>query len=422
LLLESPWGKLAAMKEKRPSRGKLTQEEKEQAPAPVVSGFKYLRLVGGLLQALHEEGTARDRAGNRQLFYDQYATLLLLYFFTPTVTSLRGIQQVSALAKVQHRWNVPRTALSTLSEATTVFDAALLQDVISELALRAWTQEPRGNPASGEREQELLRDLVAIDGSLLPALPRMVWALWQDEQHRAAKMHVAFAALRQVPIGVTVTAGNSSERDQTRQLVRPGGFYVYDRGYVDYDLFAQWHALPCSFIVRVQTTAAYEVAHERPLSVAAQVAGVTSDVILQRLGTAHHRPCTAQPLRVVRVTTNKQHKDGTPIELVLVTNRLDLEADLIALAYRYRWTVELFFRWFKCILGCRHLLSHSENGVQLQVYMALIASLLISLWVGRAPTKRTYEMLCFYLSGWASTQEVITHVERLQLKAPPGKK
>jgi len=323
---------------------------------------------------------------------------------------------------VQQRWGVQRTGLSTLSEAATVFDAALLQDVISELALRVWTRAPSGTPLVGVREQELLRDLVAIDGSLLPALPRMVWAVWQDDQHRAAKMHVAFAALRQAPIGVTVTAGNGSERAQTRQLVQPGGFYVCDRGYVEYDLFAEWHALPCSFIVRVQNNAAYEVAHERPLSAAARAAGVTSDVVLQRLGTTHHRPCAAQPLRVVCVTTDKRHKDGTPIELVLLTNRLDLDADLIALAYRYRWTVELFFRWFKCILGCRHLLSHSENGVQLQVYMALIASLLISLWVGRAPTKRTYEMLCFYLSGWASTQEVLTHVERLQLKAPPGKK
>jgi hypothetical protein len=410
------------MNGKRPPSGKLAKKGSREAPTPVVSGFKYLRLVGTLLQALHDEGTARDRAGNRQLFYDQYATLLLLYFFTPTVTSLRGLQQVSELTKVQQRWGVPRTALSTLSEASAVFDAALLQDVISELALRAWTQTAYSNLALGEREQELLRDLVAIDGSLLPALPRMVWALWQDDRHRAAKMHVAFAALRQVPIGVTVTAGNSSEREQTHQLVQPGGFYVYDRGYVDYDLFAQWHALPCSFIVRVQNTAAYEVAHERPLSAAARAAGVTSDVVLQRLGTAHHRPCAAQPLRVVWVTTDKRHKDGTAVELVLVTNRLDLEADLIALAYRYRWTVELFFRWFKCILGCRHLLSHSENGVQIQVYMALIASLLISLWVGRAPTKRTYELLCFYLSGWASTQEVIIHVERLQLKAPPSKK
>jgi len=100
----------------------------------------------------------------------------------------------------------------------------------------------------------------------------------------------------------------------------------------------------------------------------------------------------------------------------LETGRIPIQAP------RQSLTRQLFFRWFKCILGCRHLLSHSENGVQLQVYMALIASLLINLWVGRTLTKRTYELLCFYLSGWASTQEVITHVERLQLKAPPSKK
>lgn len=410
------------MREKAPAGRKRPRDTKGERSVSVVNGFKYVRLVGTLLQALHAAGTERDRAGNRQLFYDQYATLLLLYFFTPTVTSLRGIEQMSELSKVQQRWGVQRTAVSSLSEAATVFDAALLQDVINELALRAWLQTAQRTVGVSKREQELLRDLVAIDGSLLPALPRMVWALWQDAQHRAAKMHVAFAALRQVPVGVTVTAGNGSEREQTRHFMQPGGFYVCDRGYVDYDLFAQWHALPCSFIVRVQNNAAYEVARERSLSAAARAAGVIRDVVLHRLGTPHHRPCAAQPLRIVRVTTDKTHKDGTPIELVLVTNRLDLDADLIAFAYRYRWTVELFFRWFKCILGCRHLLSHSENGVRIQVYMALIASLLISLWVGRVPTKRTYEMLCFYLSGWASPQEVISHVERLQLKAPPSKR
>ena len=112
-----------------------------------------------------------------------------------------------------------------------------------ELALWAW-HAPCAKAAGGRREQELLRDLVASDGSLLPALPRMVWAVWQDEQHRAAKMHLAFAALQQVPVGVTITVGNSSERAQARQLVQPGGFYICDRGYVDYDLFAEWHALP----------------------------------------------------------------------------------------------------------------------------------------------------------------------------------
>jgi hypothetical protein len=388
----------------------------------VVQGFKYVRLVGQLLERLHGAATARDRAGNRQLFYDHYATLLLLYFFTPTVTSLRGLQHLTTLAYMQRRWGVHPTALGSLSEAATVFEAALLQDVISELALRAWTRAPKGNPALLQGDAALLRDLVVIDGSLLPALPRMVWAVWQDDQHRAAKMHVAFAALRQVPVGGTVTAGSGSERQQARALVQPGGFYVCDRGYVDYDLFAELHALPCSFVARVKEGAAYAGEQERPLSAAARAAGVTRDVVVRRLGTAHHRPCQAQPLRVVRVATDKTHPDGTPVEMVLVTNRLDLDADLIALAYRYRWTVELFFRWLKCILGCRHLLSQSENGVQLQVYMALIASLLVSLWVGRAPTKRTYEMLCYYLSGWATTREVLTHIDRLQLKAPPSKK
>lgn len=408
------------MKRKQAPKGQAKKSAAAAVASPVVQGFKYVRLVGTLLQALHEAGVERDRARNRQLFYDQYATLLLLYFFTPTVSSLRGVQQLSMLAKVQQRWGIQRTALGSLSEAATVFEAALLQDVISELALRAWTRAPQGNPALLTGDRALLRDLVAIDGSLLPALPRMMWAVWQDEQHRAAKMHVAFAALRQVPVGVRVTAGNGAERAQARQLVHPGGFYVFDRGYVDYELFADLHALPCSFVARVKEDAAYEVAQEQALSPAARAAGVTSDVILRRLGTAHHRPCAAQPLRVVRVATDKTHPDGTPGAMVLVTNRVDLDADLIALAYRYRWTVELFFRWLKCILGCRHLLSQSENGVHLQVYMALIASLLISLWVGRTPTKRTYELLCFYLSGWATTTEVLTHVQRLSL--PVSKK
>jgi IS4 transposase len=104
---------------------------------------------------------------------------------------------------------------------------------------------------------------------------------------------------------------------------------------------------------------------------------------------------------------------------VLVTNRLDLDADLVALAYRYRWAVELFFRWVKCVLGCRHLLSQTANGVRMHVYVALIASRLISLWVGHAPTKRTYEMRCFSLSGWARETELIAPIDRLHLKAPP---
>ena len=390
-----------------------------QKRAPVTArdlqGFKYFRLLGPLLDHLHAAGTERDRAGNRQLFYDQYATLLLLYFFSPIVTSLRGLQQGTTLAKVQQRFGIRPTSLGALSEAAQVFDAALLQAVIAELGQRI-------PPPAVATERAALQALTAVDGSLLPALPQMAWALWQDDQHRAAKLHVAFEVLRQIPVGVTVTAGNASERTEWRRLVQPGGFYVVDRGYADYELFQALHDLPCRFLARVQYNAAYEVQEERPVAAAAQAAGVRRDCLIRRLGTPHHTPLLPQPFRVVLVASGKTRADGAEDLLVLVTNALELEAELVALAYRWRWAVELFFRWLKCVLGCRHLLSQSENGVRLQVYVAIIASLLISLWVGGPPTKRTYEMLCFYLSGWASEAEVIAHLDRLHFRSPPPSK
>src|SRR6266566_7304686 len=385
-------------------------------PAPVTAqdlqGFQYFRLLGPLFDHLHTAGTERDRAGNRQLFYDQYATLLLLYFFNPTVTSLRGLQQTTTLAQVQARFGIRRTSLGALSEAASVFDAALLHEVLTALGAQL-------RPSRSGAEQAALASLTAIDGSLLPALPRMLWAVWQDDQHRAAKMPVAFAVLRHGPVAVTVTAGNASERAELRRLVQPGGFYVFDRGYIDYDLFQELHDLPCSFLGRVKANVSYEIQEESPVSAAARAAGVERDVVLRRLGTAHHSRLLPQPFRLVQVATGKTDAQGMPEVMMLVTNRLDLDADLVAVAYRYRWAVELFFRWVKCVLGCRHLLSQGINGVRIQVYAALIASLLISLWVGQAPTKRTYEMLCFYLSGWATEAELIAHIDRLYLKAPP---
>jgi hypothetical protein len=72
-----------------------------------------------------------------------------------------------------------------------------------------------------------------------------------------------------------------------------------------------------------------------------------------------------------------------------------------------------FFGWFKCILGYQHLLSTCQNGVTIQVYLALIVSLLVTQWTGHKPTKRTFEMLCLYLAGWASEAELQAHVRGL---------
>ena len=378
-----------------------------------VQGLKYFKLLRPLLERLHDAGTQRDRAGNRKLFFDNYGALILLYFFNPLLTSLRGLQQASTLRKVQRRLGCSRTSLGSLSEATGVFDAQRLQPLLAELAAQAL-------PLHTGKEAEALRGLTAVDGSLLPALPKMAWALWLDDQHRAAKLHLQFDVFKGVPETATVTAGNGSEYDQLRATVQAGRLYVIDRGYAEYQLFQDIRNAGSSFIGRIRDNAVYQLLENRSLTAEAQQAGVVRDCLVW-LGGDTSGKVLLQPLRLIELLTGKTDSHGRPEILLLATDRLDLDASLIALGYQYRWTIELFFRWFKCILGCRHLLSNCQNGVTIQVYLALIASLLISLWTGRKPSKRTFEMLCFYFSGWASAAEVLAHLQQLAERDPKDK-
>lgn len=233
-----------------------------------------------------------------------------------------------------------------------------------------------------------------------------------DDQHRAAKMHLHFEILKGVPVDATLTPAACSEPEQLRTMLQPHRLYVTDRGYADYQLFRDILDAHASFVARVKDSTAFTVAEERPLTPAAQQAGVVRDGVLAKLGTDHHKDVLGRPVRLVIVRRIKP--DGSSEELWLVTNRLDLPAELVALAYRYRWTIELFFRWFKWILGCRHLLATDANGVAIQVYVASIASLSIVLWTGRKPSKRTWEMIQLYLQGWASLEELERHLAELQ--------
>jgi hypothetical protein len=386
----------------------MAQKRRPEVRASDLQGFKYFQMLTPLLERLREVGTLRDRAGNRQLFFDQYAALLLLYFFSPVVSSLRGLQQASALDKVQKLLGVRRTSLGSLSEATGVFDAEPLRQIVQDLASRAL-------PLEHGRNAEALRGLTAVDGTVLRALPKMAWALWMDDQHRAAKLHLHFEVFKGVPVDATLTPAACSEPNQLRAMLQPDRLYVIDRGYADYQLFRDIVDAGSSFVGRVKDNTAFSVAEERSLTAAAQQAGVVRDLVLSKLGTGHHKDILQRPVRLVIVRYRKSN--GQPEELWLITDRLDLAAELVSLAYRSRWTIELFFRWFKCVLGCRHLLALDANGVAIQVYVALIASLLIVLWTNRKPTKRTWEMIQFYLMGWASLEEMDRHLASLPASA-----
>lgn len=82
--------------------------------------------------------------------------------------------------------------------------------------------------------------------------------------------------------------------------------------------------------------------------------------------------------------------------------------------------IEIFFH-FERLLGSRHLLSHSQNGIEVQVYCAIIASMLISLWTGRRPTMRTHEMICWYFCGMADEEALLARLARLKKPSEPRK-
>jgi hypothetical protein len=381
--------------------------------APVAArdlqGFKYLNDVLPLLRRLRPCGTASDRAGNRKFFADHYAALLLLYFFNPVLTSRNALLQASQLAKVQAFCGGRPVSAGSFSEAQHLFDPALLGELVTELAGRV-------PDARVPADWDGLKTLTAVDGSLLPALPRMAWALWKDDDHTAAKMHVHFEVLRGIPVGATVTAGNDSERQQLRQALQAGRLYVIDRGYAEYQLFQDILDGGSQFIGRIRDNAVWGVVEERPVSAAARAAGVRGDRVAW-LGCDKSREALRQPVRVLEVATGKVDSRGVPEVLLLASSCLGMAAELVALGYKFRWEEELFFRWFKCVLGRRHLISESREGVTVQVYVALIANLLLTLWAGKKPTKRTFEMFCLFFMGWATEGELAKHLERLKGQA-----
>src|SRR5271166_5284037 len=282
-----------------------------------LQGLKYFKILRPFLDRLHADATARDKAGNRRLYFDQYACLLLLFFFNPLIKSLRSIQQASQLDKVQQLLGCGRASLGSLSEASRVFDPKLLQEILGQLASQAV-------PLVDGKEAEALRGLTAVDGSLLPALPKMAWALWQDDEHRAAKMHVHFDVFKGAPMDVTVTHGSGSENQQSRNMLLPKRLYVIDRGYAEYQLLQDILDAGSSFIGRIKDNAAFEVLKERPITPEAKAAGVIRDAIMKRLGTEHHKNVLKQSVRIVIVVTGKTDSNGQPDVLILATDCLDL--------------------------------------------------------------------------------------------------
>jgi Transposase DDE domain len=390
-----------------------------------VAGLKRLRHLLPLLEPLRQVGCERDAAGNRELHFDQYVTLVLLYLFNPLIGSVRALQQAAAIDKVSEQLGVKRFSLGSFSESVRVFDPEKLKAVIGQLAgeMRPVNADPR-------LAEHLKGPLKLADGTVLDAIVTVAKAAWLPLQDGTAKhawrLHVQFDFDTFLPEEVELSdarnSGESDEKNVLRKKLKAGCCYVTDRWFAQFVLFNQVNAIASSYVCRVKENSAFEITEERLLDEAALEAGVVRDAVVS-LGLGS-KPALRpdHPVRLVVVEAEPHAKrggrrgktagPGNKGLVLLATNLLDAPAHVIALIYHHRWAIEVFFRFFKQVLGCRHLLSHKPEGVMIQVYCAVIACMLINLWTGKKPNKRTVEMLAFYFMGVASEKEVIEHLSR----------
>ena len=412
----------------------ITEARRGRKPKPAIEpsdlqGLKYFDKLKPLLGRLHEVGTERDTADNRDLHMDEYCVLVLLWMFSPLLTSMRALQQASELDKVQKKLGVGRTSLGSFSESVRIFDPEPLKEIAAELA----GQLPQ--PSQG-RFDSIGKTLTAVDGSVVDTIVKVSRLAWLPKgggkMTYGYRLHTQFEIFRGTVNRVDATGskpkGEADERAVMARTVESDRCYLMDRGYAKFLLWNVIHSANSSYICRVRDNSVYEVIEEKLLTAADIKAGVISDQIVKFTGgKANAMP--DHPVRLVIVSASEHTSRGSRAtgsstgpscdgKLRLATDLLEIPAELIAEGYRLRWLIELFFRMFKQLLGCRHLLSTKQNGVEIQTYLAIIACLLILIYTGRAPTKRTFEMICLYMSGWASLEELERHIEKLR----PAKK
>jgi hypothetical protein len=335
----------------------------------------------------------------RRLAYADYLSLFLFGLLNPVVRTMRGLCSASHLQRVQEQICSRPVSLGSFSEAQHLLAPELLERVFADLAA-----EVHG-PAPSDPRLRTQRWL-AHDGTLWRALPRMGWALYgagRGGQSRGVKLHLSFQILDDKPVRGTVRRGKDCERAVWKQRWEPGDAYIGDRYFgEDYGLLDQLTQARCLYVLRLREQAVMAVEEELPVSPADRAAGVVRQAWVV-LGSRTR----SGRVRVVWVEAEGH-------SLILVTHQTpeQLPAELVSLLYRKRWQVELFFRWIKCILGCRHWLAESPEGVALQIYLALIAALLLQLYTGKRPSKRMMELIQFYLLGVASLEELTTGLER----------
>jgi hypothetical protein len=373
---------------------------------PAIQSLHIIERAQKLFERVRHAGTQRDKARNREFLYSHYAALVLLSVFNPLLQTLRGLQEATQLKAVQRRLGVGRVSLGSLSESCRVFDPDLLLPLIEDLLADSSSGPGPRRHIPDTIPDALARRLVAADGSVLQALPQIA------RGGRDWRLHLQFRTWAGVPQSVALERdGDVDERDVLTQHLEANCVYLADRGYERYALLNRIVAAKSDYVIRSRERPFAFVA-ARPLTATARTARVIADEIVRLSPTTNttRAETPTHPVRRIVLAGRDRGRvraDRPPTdELILLTNLVDVPAEVVAAVYEMRWSIELFFRFLKQMMGCRRLFSNKAEAVAIQVYCALIACLLLAQMLERPVTMTIYRLFGFYLQGLADEAEL----------------
>ena len=334
-------------------------------PGPTV----FSQIMAGLNQMELARAAARfpmPRTSRSLSPYDHFAAMVFAQLTFRE--GLRGIEaclhtRPSAAYRMGIRGRVTRTNLAYANDHRDWRVFAEVTAVLMRRAQRLYADTP---PALG-----LEADLFALDATVIDlSLALFPWARWQQCK-ASVKLNVLLDLRGDIPVFANLYEGKRHEVASLDDIpLYPGSYYVMDRGYLDFQRLHRLHLAGVFFVTRLKSNTRYYVVASRAVD---ESAGLRCDQTI-RLNSPKGRISYPDLLRRISYVDPE-----TGLWLVFLTNQFDLDAMIIALIYRRRWGIELFFRWLKQHLRLRGFFSTSPNGVRVQIWTALAAYLLVAI-------------------------------------------
>jgi len=255
---------------------------------------------------------------------------------------------------------------ATLADANEKRDWRIYRDFAQSLI-----QTARPLYAHSDLGLELEGTAYAFDATTIDlCLSLFPWAQFRRRK-AAIKLHTLLEIHSAIPVFIAITSGAIHEVNLLDELQpEPGSFIVMDRGFVDFERLYRLHTALAFFVIRTKENLAYRRRYSHQHD---RATGVRSDQTIILTGP---KSATLYPIALRRVHFYSVEREQ---RLVLLTNNFSIPAFTVAALYRYRWQIELFFKWIKQHLRIKSFFGTSDNSVKTQIWIAVTVYVLVAL-------------------------------------------